>query len=348
MIRSGVLVTSRCDRLKPKTGAWVFFMVRSKFKFTLLAVALAVLLVIALTWLGLRERAPDRAATSVVVGAASSKLSATSAIATTAPLPMQWPDVAVLTQRLVNPVERAADLSSMYDRYSGSVNPLERNIAYRAWSACFPAFMSTDGNPVAVEQFARAMPLNAANNGQRLAAYGELRARCQRFFLLSRDEIVDATQRQENAWKKGEMLSPGELAMKQFLEGRSDEAVDVARRTVQSGDAYAIASLQEYIHRMIAQKIETQQLPNRERSDLRGLAFATAACQLGLDCSADSLTALLLCANGGQCVGSLTDRYLQALPDAADRERAMRITERTLAAIRAQDFAMLGLEKTPP
>ena len=323
-------------------------MVRSKFNSTLLAVALAVLLVIALTWLGLRERTLDRAATSVVVGAASSKLSATSAIAATALLPMQWSDVALLTQRLGNPVERATDLSLMYDRYSGSVNPLERNIAYRAWSACFPAFMSTDGNPVAVAQFARAMPANGANNEPRLAAYAELRKRCERFFLLSRDDIVGATQRQENAWKKGEILAPGELAMKHFLEGKSDEALDVARRTVQSGDAYAIASLQEYIHRMTAQKIEAQLLPNNERSDLRGLAFATAACQLGLDCSAESLTALLLCANGGQCVGSLTERYLQALPDLADRERATRIAERTLAEIRAQDFSALGLEKAPP
>ena len=96
---------------------------------------------------------------------------------------------------------------------------------------------------------------------------------------------------------------------------------------------------------MIAQKIETQQLPSSERSDLRGLAFAMVACQLGLDCSADSLTALLLCANSGQCAGNLTDRYLQALPNATDRERAVRLTEMTLAAIRANDFNTLALDK---
>ena len=188
------------------------------------------------------------------------------------------------------------------------------------------------------------MPAAAANTPLRLAAYRELLNRCQRFFYLSRDEIIHASQRQEDAWKRGEMLAPGELAMKHFLEGRSDEALDVARRTVQSGDGYAIASLQEYMHRMIAQKIETQQLPSSERSDLRGLAFAMAACQLGLDCSADSLTALLLCANSGQCAGNLTDRYLQALPNATDRERAARLTEMTLAAIRANDFNTLALD----
>ena len=80
-------------------------------------------------------------------------------------------------------------------------------------------------------------------------------------------------------------------------------------------------------------------------SYLRGLAFAMAACQLGLDCSADSLTALLLCANSGQCAGTLTDRYLQALPNATDRERAARLTEMTLAAIRASDFNALALDR---
>ena len=93
--------------------------------------------------------------------------------------------------------------------------------------------------------------------------------------------------------------------------------------------------------------VQTCALPisGSERSYLRGLAFAMAACQLGLDCSAESLTALLLCANSGQCAGSLTDRYLQALSNAADRERAARLTELTLAAIRANDFSALALDK---
>ena len=61
--------------------------------------------------------------------------------------------------------------------------------------------------------------------------------------------------------------------------------------------------------------------------------------------SAESLTALLLCANSGQCTGNLTDRYLQALSNAADRERAARLTELTLAAIRANDVNTLALDK---
>lgn len=320
---------------------------KSKFNTVAVAISLCIGLAIigALLLRGLRDRAPDRVAVSNRVVPAVPAARADS-VSTPAPASvMQWPDVAQLTQRLGNPVELADDLSVVYDRYAGSVNPLERNIAYRAWSACFPAFMGTDGNPVAVEQFARAMPQDGLNNGLRLAAYSELRKRCQRFFLLSRDEIIHASQRQEDAWKKGEMPAPGELAMKHFLEGRSDEALDVARRTVESGDGYAIASLQEYMHRMIAQKMELQQLPNSERSDLRGLAFAMAGCQLGLDCRAESLTALLLCANGGQCAGTLTDRYLQALPNAADRDRAGRLADVTLAAVRAKDFGALLLDK---
>ena len=314
-----------------------------KLKIPLIVALLAAL--VPLAWLALRSGPPQalsnaqaiaKPATSIVTSGASER-SATAD-------EFRWSDVATLTQRLGNGVERATDLAAVYDKYSGSTDGLTRNIAYRAWSACFPAFLGAEGRPVTVEQFAAAMPSAAANTPLRLAAYRELLNRCQRFFYMSRDEIIHASQRQEDAWKKGEILAPGELAMKFFLEGRSDEALNVARRTVQSGDAFAVASLQEYIHRMIAQKIETQQLPNSERSDLRGLAFAMAACQLGLDCSADSLTALLLCANSGQCEGSLTDRYRQALPNVTDRERAGRLTELTLAAIRANDFASLSLD----
>ena len=315
-----------------------------KLKITLIAALLATVTLLA--WWGLRSGPPQVLANAptfakfapsiVALGAAERSATANE---------LRWSDVATLTQRLGNGVERATDLAAVYDQYSGSTDGLTRNIAYRAWSACFPAFLGAEGRPVTVEQFAAAMPAAASNTPLRLAAYRELLNRCQRFFYMSRDEIVHASQRQEDAWKKGDILAPGELAMKMFLEGRNGEALDVARRTVQSGDGYAIASLQEYMHRMIAQKVETQQLPNSERSDLRGLAFALAACRLGLDCSADSLTALLLCANGGQCAGSLTDRYLQTLPNAADRERAARLAEQTLAAIRASDFNTLALDK---
>lgn len=316
-----------------------------KLKIILIAALLTAL--VPLVWLMLRSGpspvlvgapAIAKPATSVVASGSSERPATTNEL--------RWSDVATLTVRLGNGVERTTDLAAVYDKYSNSTDSLTRNIAYRAWSACFPAFLSAEGQPVTVERFAAAMPAGAANAPSRLAAYRELLNRCQRFFYLSRDEIVHASQRQEDAWKKGEILAPGELAMKLFLEGRSDEALNIARRTVESGDGYAVASLQEYMHRMIAQKIETQQLPNSERSDLRGLAFAMAACQLGLDCSADSLTALLLCANSGQCEGTLTDRYRQALPNATDRERAERLAEQTLAAIRAKDFTALALDPT--
>ena len=316
-----------------------------KLKIALIAALLAA--VVTLAWWELRHGPPQMLANAPSISKpAPSIVTAGEAERSATANEFRWSDVATLTQRLGNGVERATDLATVYDQYSGSTDSLTRNIAYRAWSACFPAFLGAEGRPVTVEQFAAAMPATAANMPLRLAAYRELLNRCQRFFYMSRDEIVHASQRQEDAWKRGEILAPGELAMKHFLEGRSDEALDVARRTVQSGDGYAVASLQEYMHRMIAQKMETQQLPGSERSDLRGLAVAMAACQLGLDCSADSLTALLLCANGGQCAGNLTDRYLQALPNAADRERAGRLADLTLAAIRTNDFVSLGLDKT--
>ena len=260
---------------------------------------------------------------------------------------LNWSRAASLTSQLANPLLRTENFSSLYDRFAGSTDGLERAIAHRAWAACFPTFMSSDGQQVPLQQFARAMPQGAPGNAARLLAYAELQKRCQGFFYLSPDEIANATRRQDDAANRGDALLPGELALKYFLEGRNDEAVQIARKSVQSADPYVIASLQDLVHRMVGRNIEEQTAAKGERSDLRGLAFALAACDLGLDCASQSLIALQLCTNNGACEGTVVDRYLSALPNAADRELALKESKRTLALIREGNLDGLGFALPP-
>lgn len=255
--------------------------------------------------------------------------------------------MAGMTSRLANPLERSADLSAPYRAHEGADSPLERHLAYRAWSACFPAFLGADGRPSKVDTFVRAMPEGRANNALRIAAYTALRKRCEGFFFMSTDEIVHTTQRLADLVRKGDVASAGELSLKYQLEGTTDRALDIARNAVQAKDGYSIASLQEFVHRMLGKRIEDGLAPSSERTDLRGLAFAIAACDYGLDCSGESLTALQLCANNGQCDGSLTDRYVQGLVNTPDRDLVMQMARETSDAIRRQDFAALGLVPKP-
>jgi hypothetical protein len=304
----------------------------------------AAIALIAVWWILARNSGPLPSAVPNTVAAPSSPVQSANHISAVPENGIRWQEVAVLTARLANPVEQTTDLSATYERYVSSESTIERSIAYRAWGACFPTFMGSDGQPVSVDTIARGLAANSENNAKRIAAYTDLRRRCEGFFRLGRDEILHASQRQLDAHNRGDIVNPGDLAMKHFLEGRADEALDVAKRTLESGDPYAIASLQEYLHRVIAKKIDEQQLPRTTRSDLSGLAVVLAACQLGWDCAANSLTALQQCANTGLCDATVSDRYLQALPNAKDRELALVERDRTLEAIRSKNYASLALE----
>ena len=96
-----------------------------------------------------------------------------------------------------NALETARDLRVVYDSLKDSIEPVARNIAHRAWSACFPTFISPLGKPLSLDRILKALPTNAANNEARRAAYRGLQERCAGFFQLSREEAMYTTQLQQ-------------------------------------------------------------------------------------------------------------------------------------------------------
>ena len=145
-------------------------------------------------------------------------------------------DLQGMTQKLGNPLERSDNLRKTYERFRDSRYGFERSVAFRAWSACFPQFMSADGHAVSLEKLTHALPLNAPDNAARIDAYRELRRRCEPFFELSRDDVIAFTQLQSDLWKKGEALDPGELAFK-YLKA-DDKAKALAVVTDEIGRAH--------------------------------------------------------------------------------------------------------------
>ena len=252
-------------------------------------------------------------------------------------------DLQSMTPKLGNPLERSDNLRKIYESFRDSRYGFERSVAFRAWSACFPQFMSADGHAVSLEKLTQALPVNAPGNALRVDAYRELRRRCEPFFELSRDDVIAFTQRQSDLWKKGEALDPGELALKYLKADDKPKALAVVRDVLTSRDAYAIASLREFVHQFLVLQVDAQALPGSTRTDLKSLALTVAACDLGLDCSEQSLTALQLCAHSGYCSGDVIDRYAQALPNPLDRQRLGEESQRVAAAIQAADMKALGL-----
>jgi len=245
-----------------------------------------------------------------------------------------------VTDRLVNPLEHSTDLRANFEQNKNSKNATERSIALRAWTACFPTFTAPQGQTVTLDNVTRGLSRQTPNYPERLDAYRSLLGRCKNFLDLPHDDIVSQSQQLENARNVGEVSSPGESALRYLNAGKVDDAKLAARAIIASKDAYAISSLSEFI---AVADADTPAASGHARPELRSMAFSVAACQLGLECGPNSLTALLLCANSGACTGSVVDRYLSELPNQVDRDAVLRESQRVIDAIRANDMPALGL-----
>lgn len=248
-----------------------------------------------------------------------------------------------MTQTSANPLERSEDLRAIYQQFKDSANASERHIAWRAWSACFPTFIGAQGQSATIENLTAALPAHDTKRSARIDAYRALQGRCKAYSDMRREEMLATTRQLQQAYDSGTNLSPGEAAAKLLAEGKTAEAVQMARAIVLSQDPFAIHSLRDFIQPYVVQQVDAQMAASRERPDLRGLAFSLAACQMGLECGPGSLSALQLCASIGACSGSVSERYLQALPDQADRDALQQESRRVLDALRSADFAALGL-----
>lgn len=290
-------------------------------------------------------------ATSTVV-ATSAGDTATREPARPQPRPIEGAQVALASgdnlaagQALANQLETARNLRAVFDEYKDSASPIARNIAYRAWSACHPTFISPQGQPVSLDHVLKTLSDSGIDSAARRAAYRALYQRCEGFFNMSREAAVLNTQVQQEKWERGESAAPGEQAMQILNAGDEAKAFEIARAAAASKDAYAIASLQEFVYLSLRLQRDAGALPGNARVDIRSLAYSLAACRLGLECGAESLTALRLCANSGQCEGGVADRLLQSLPNANDREAANAETARVIAATQAEQFDTLGFAK---
>ena len=243
-----------------------------------------------------------------------------------------------------DPLQRAHDLRDIYERFRDSPVMRERTLAHRAWSACFPAFISPAGQTISPEAITASLPRQDPVSASRAQAYRDIWARCSRFSDMPRDTLLQETQRHADAQLRGLTSLPGQRALQAHQAGDSSAALAIARQAVQALDPYDIDSLQDFLKVYWWDQNERQPNQPVARPDLRAMAFSLAACQLGLDCSAASLTALQQCAFTGACSGSVAERQLQGLPEPADREALLAETARLLSALRSRDYQALGLQ----
>jgi len=221
------------------------------------------------------------------------------------------------------------DMKQVFDGHIGSVDPRQRRIAARAFDACVPAFLPGRGESASPEPLIRTLPPD--RRVEREVAYRLLYVRCASFLRESREWLMGL---QEELQVDPELQEPGLRAQDQLIAGRYERIEPLVSRALSSDDPAGVASLAGLAVRLaMLRNAESPDPDLIQRARAVDTALPWVACDLGLDCGANSIGALQLCAAQGMCDGDMLSRLMnQAVADGVDD-----------AEVRAQHARLLSL-----
>jgi len=229
-------------------------------------------------------------------------------------------------------VGSAPDLNRVFEDYIGSGDPRQRRTAVRAFDACVPAFLPGAGQAPSPEPLIEALP--PGRRTEREAAYRSLFARCHRLLAGGRtslDETLQTLQRDP------QNQAPGLRAEEALLAGRFDRVEPLVAEALSGSDPAAVASLAGITARIArSRQPDSADAAMLQRAHEIDAALPWVACDLGLDCSAQSLWALQLCATEGLCEGDVSARLMARIsPGAVDAGAVQQQRLRLLGLIRS-------------
>jgi hypothetical protein len=131
----------------------------------------------------------------------------------------------------------ATDLRSIYERNIASSDPTERAAAWRAWSACMPAFLGSPTQAATPETLAAAIP-PGPDSGARIEALRSLYARCQGFVNERRDDQSAEAARTLALHGRGDARSHAESAQALLNMGDREGTLKRVAESVAAGDPY--------------------------------------------------------------------------------------------------------------
>lgn len=228
-----------------------------------------------------------------------------------------------------DPVGSAPDLKRVFDDYIASSDPRQHRLAVQAFEACVPAFLPATGQSPSPEPLIAALPAN--HQGEREGAYRTLFARCHRLLAEGRASL-EATRQALALDPQSQSL--GQRAQEAVLAGHLERIEPLVGEALARSDPAAVASLAGLAVRIVPwRQPETMDAATLQNAREVDAALPWVACDLGLDCSAQSLWALQICATEGLCEGDLMTRLMARVsPGAID-----------VGAVQQQRLRLLGL-----
>jgi hypothetical protein len=250
---------------------------------------------------------------------------------------------ATTLSRVVDPIGNEPDLKRVFDEYIASGDPRQRRVAVRAFEACVPAFLPGAGQAPSPEALIQVLP--ADHQIEREGAYRTLFARCHRLVAVGRVSLDSTLQTLE---RDPQNQAPGQRAQEAALVGKLDRVEMMVSEALSGSDPAAVASLAGLAARIVPlRQTDPADGATLQRAREVDVALSLAACDVGLDCSAQSLWALQMCATQGLCEGDVTSRLMaRVTPGSVDPGAVQQQRLRLLGLI--QSGRTLGLDDLLP
>lgn len=294
-----------------------------------------------LTWWAVN---PELVPSQVVPQLASAVVEPTPTTQLLSPLrPASQPLGVATSTPVTDPVGTAPDLKRVFDEYIASGDPRQRRVAVRAFEACVPAFLPGAGQAPSPEALIQVLP--ADHQIEREGAYRTLFARCHRLVAVGRVSLDSTLQTLE---RDPQNQAPGQRAQEAALVGKLDRVETLVSEALSGSDPAAVASLAGLAARIVPlRQTDPADGATLQRAREVDVALSFAACDVGLDCSAQSLWALQMCATQGLCEGDVTSRLMaRVTPGSVDPGAVQQQRLRLLGLI--QSGRTLGLDDLLP
>lgn len=244
---------------------------------------------------------------------------------------------------LIDDLGIAQDLKRFFDAHIGSADPRLHRAAVRALAVCAPAFLPSPGETPSPDSLIAALPQELRI--EREAAYRAIYARCASFLGIGRDKL-NALQRELLGGTASR--EAGARAQDDLAAGNEDVANRRIAQALASGDPATVASLagvaEAWARRSSAAPAEPTRLAAARALDA---ALPWVACDLGLACGNDSLSALQACATQGQCAGELPMRLSGVPPSDSAESAAVQAQRRRLRGLLKEQRGLTMAELLP-
>lgn len=212
--------------------------------------------------------------------------------------------VTVPNPTIVDADERSGNLQAAFTALWQSERRVDKARAISIWNACVSAFPGSGGWAPSLQRAVAGLPAEPRYDAQR-SAYADLFSRCKQFYGEDNAALMARTTQLRRAEISGVASTIARQAAATADRGDLPAARMLAQTALATREPFELFELAGMSSKLLAQDATPQQ---RAEAALQDASLAFAACELGFDCSANSLAAARLCAFEGLCSGTVQER----------------------------------------